>query len=59
MKRFKSAEARFEMTWSGVKQQSLTFSGEDGQVMKDKLIAALTAEELPKTKGQKISYKLK
>ena len=53
VKRFKSAEGRFEMTWSGVKQQSLTFSGEDGQAMKDKLIAVLTTEELSKTKGQK------
>ena len=41
------------MTWSGMKQQSLTFSGEDGQAMKNKLIAALTTEELSKTKGQK------
>jgi hypothetical protein len=52
-KRFKSVEGRFEMTWYGAKQQSLTFSGEDGQVMKGKLIASIDRELSKKTKSQK------
>jgi hypothetical protein len=41
------------MTWYGARQQSLTFSGEDGQVMKDKLIASIDRELSKKTKSQK------
>ena len=41
------------MTWYGARQQSLTFSGEDGQVMKDKLIALIDRELSKKRTSQK------
>jgi hypothetical protein len=39
------------MTWYGAKQQSLTFSGEDGQVMKDKLVPLIDRKLSKKSKG--------
>ena len=41
------------MTWYGARQQSLTFSGEDRQVMKDKLIALIDRELSKKRRSQK------
>ena len=38
-KRFKSTDKRLEMTWYGSKKQTLTFSGDEGQRMREKLIA--------------------
>ena len=52
VKRFKSIKGRFEMTWHGTKQQSLAFSGEEGQIMKDKLTVMLDLETSKRIKGR-------
>ena len=52
-RRFKRTDKRFEMTWYDSKQQSLTFSGEEGKEMKNKL-KALVSKRLHKgTKNSK------
>ena len=51
VKRFKSIEGRFEMTWHGTKQRSFAFNGEEKQI-KDTLTVMLDLETSKKIKDR-------